>query len=63
MTPPQTVAAKLAWMTCETVTQKAEMKKTLNGEYMQIMGEARELDAIERGSTAITQDEYITVRI
>ena len=56
-------AFELALMVVEKLTQKADLKTQLRADYKEFMGEAREIDGIERGSTSIPEDdEYISVR-
>ena len=56
-------AFELALMCVEKVTQKKDLKDEIRADYKEFMGEAREIDGIERGSTSIPEDdEYITVR-
>src|SRR5579859_2029575 len=56
-------AFELALMCVEKVTQKKDLKDEIRADYKEFMGEAREVDGIERGSTSIPEDdEYISVR-
>lgn len=54
---------ELALMCCEKVTQKEGLYDRIAKAYDMFMGEAREIDGIERGATVIPEDdEYISVR-
>lgn len=56
-------AFELALMCVEKVTQKKDLKDEIRADMKEFMGEAREIDGIERGATTLPEDdEYISVR-
>jgi hypothetical protein len=56
------LAARLAYETCEAVTQSTAKQSEMAGDYAKFMGEARTVNGIEQGPTEAPEDNYIQCR-
>ena len=56
------LACKLAWHTCEEITQSNQKKADILAEYRISIAEARRTNAIEKESDEAPEDDWVTVR-
>lgn len=57
------LAARMAFETCEKLTQASDKKKLIGAAYTQWMTEARRVNAIEQGPVEPPEDDYIACRV
>ena len=58
----ESMAAKMGYELCETLTQKPDLKAACRTAYTDAVGMARTVNAIEVGAIEQVEDEYIRVR-
>src|SRR5271166_1492782 len=57
------LAARMAYETCEEITQSTEKLKTCLALYKDVMSRARMVNAVETGAVEPAEDDWITTRI
>jgi hypothetical protein len=57
------LAARMAYVTCERITQSTEKRGSCRQAYAESMGEARMVNAIEIGPETQPEDDWITTRL
>lgn len=58
----EALACKLAWHTCEEITQSNQKKADILTEYRMSISEARRTNSIEKESDEPLEDEWVSVR-
>lgn len=58
----ETLAASVALVVCEPITQSSSKLKTIASEYSQFESDAIEVNAIEQGAEEPDEDDFLTVR-
>ena len=59
----EALATLLAYKTCEEITQSNTKKKILAEDMVEIIREARQVNAIEKGSAPPVQDDWLDARL
>jgi hypothetical protein len=57
------LASRMAWSTCEKITQSTEKQSEATQTYARAMGEARAVNAIEIGAEEAPEDDWLTCRL
>ncbi len=57
------LASRIALEVCEPLTQSTDKLRAIANEYKQFMGDARNVNGIEQGSTEPPLDDYIQARL
>lgn len=57
------LSARIGMEICEPITQSESKLKNVTGMYVKFMGEARQVNAIEKGTEEPAEDDFITTRL
>lgn len=57
------LSARIGMEVCEPITQSESKLKNVTGMYVKFMGEARTVNAIEKGTEEAAEDDFITTRL